>query len=579
MVDKRMSLTFSVRNNPGRYALLLGSGVSTGAGIPTGWAVVEDPIRKLATARGEDPDPDPFDWYQEEYGEEAAYDDLIGKLADSPEDRRSLLEGYFEPSEEERERDEKTPTEAHKAIAWLVDSDYINVILTTNFDRLLEDALTEQGVRSVVITGQESAEGAEPLTHQDAVIIKVNGDYKETDIKNLASELEEYSPPMQDLIDRVFREYGLIICGWSGEWDARLRESLKSCGVHRYSTYWSHHGELEEAAESLVAHRDATTIQIDGAARFFSELKESVEALEGAESAAPLTRKVARERVKKYLTREQHRIDLSDLLKDEAEEVRKTVFDEERFPLNDDSDGITLEGRLEEYGNAVSTLAVLTMTCSYWGNQTVNTGFKPTIRAIEQIGSTPSPENGYNETLNLLRRYPGTLVMYGAGTAAVASENWDLIQQLLYESTVEVHSRTAPSRSERETKFGLHPWRLTSEFGRGLAREDKEEFIRSRMKDQLREPAMDFLSSSREYEESFEDFEVLADLALIERVESRDGDVRTLGTSYWEEPVSRLRERLDEQDGEWPPLQAGMFDASAERARDLLDTLEDLSTV
>lgn len=578
MVDKRMSLTFSVRNNPGRYALLLGSGVSTGAGIPTGWAVVEDLIRKLAAASGEDPDPDPFDWYTEEYGEEAAYDDLIGKLADSSEERRSLLEDYFEPSEEERERDEKTPTKAHKAIAWLVDKGYINVILTTNFDRLLEDALTEHGVRPVVITGQESAEGAEPLAHQEAVIIKVNGDYKETDIKNLATELEEYSPPMQDLIDRVFREYGLIICGWSGEWDTRLRESLKSCEVHRYTTYWSHHGELEETAKSLVAHRDATTIQIDGAARFFSELKESVEALKGAESAAPLTREVARERVKKYLTREQHKIDLTDLIKDEAEEVRKTVFDEDRFPLSDDSDEITLEGRLEEYEKAVTTLAVVTMTCSYWGNETVNTGLRPTIQAIEQIGSTPSPENGYNETLNLLRRYPGTLVMYGVGTAAVASENWDLIQQLLYESTVEVHSRTTPSGSEKEAKFALHPWRLTAEFGRGLAREGKEEFIRSQMKEQLREQAMDFISSSREYEESFEDFEAIADLALIERVESRGGDVRTLGTSYWEEPISRLRERLDEQGEEWPPLQVGMFDGSSERARDLLDTLEDLST-
>ncbi|ELZ01040.1 hypothetical protein C480_18387 [Natrialba aegyptia DSM 13077] len=90
---------------------------------------------------------------------------------------------------------------------------------------------------------------------------------------------------------------------------------------------------------------------------------------------------------------------------------------------------------------------------------------------------------------------------------------------------------------------------------------------------------MDFHSPSREYEESFEDFEAIADLALIERVESRDGDVRTLGTSYWEEPVSRLREQFDEQGEEWPPLQAEMFDASAERARDLLDTSENLSTV
>jgi hypothetical protein len=67
MVDNEMALTFSVRNNPGVYALLLGSGVSTDAGVPTGWGIVEDLIRKLADAQDKDPDPDPFEWYEEEY--------------------------------------------------------------------------------------------------------------------------------------------------------------------------------------------------------------------------------------------------------------------------------------------------------------------------------------------------------------------------------------------------------------------------------------------------------------------------------------------------------------------------------
>jgi hypothetical protein len=42
-----MSLTFSVRNNPGQYALLLGSGTSTEAGMPTGWAVVSSLIKPI----------------------------------------------------------------------------------------------------------------------------------------------------------------------------------------------------------------------------------------------------------------------------------------------------------------------------------------------------------------------------------------------------------------------------------------------------------------------------------------------------------------------------------------------------
>jgi hypothetical protein len=42
MVDSEMALTFSIRNNPGVYALLLGSGVSSEAGVPTDWGVLKD---------------------------------------------------------------------------------------------------------------------------------------------------------------------------------------------------------------------------------------------------------------------------------------------------------------------------------------------------------------------------------------------------------------------------------------------------------------------------------------------------------------------------------------------------------
>jgi len=61
MVDKEMALIFSVRNNRGVYALLLGSGVSKAAEIPTGWGVVEDLIEKVAEIEGAEPE-DPFEW-------------------------------------------------------------------------------------------------------------------------------------------------------------------------------------------------------------------------------------------------------------------------------------------------------------------------------------------------------------------------------------------------------------------------------------------------------------------------------------------------------------------------------------
>ena len=59
MLDPMTSLAFSVYSGKGVYALLLGSGISTSAGVPTGWGIILDLIRKVAAVEkkgcGDDP--------------------------------------------------------------------------------------------------------------------------------------------------------------------------------------------------------------------------------------------------------------------------------------------------------------------------------------------------------------------------------------------------------------------------------------------------------------------------------------------------------------------------------------------
>ncbi len=76
MIDPQVSLAFALRSNPGAYAALIGSGVSVGAGIPTGWQVVLDLISQLARVLGESPGNDLAVWYQERFGEEPDYSKL-----------------------------------------------------------------------------------------------------------------------------------------------------------------------------------------------------------------------------------------------------------------------------------------------------------------------------------------------------------------------------------------------------------------------------------------------------------------------------------------------------------------------
>jgi hypothetical protein len=79
---------------------------------------------------------------------------------------------------------------------------YVRVAITTNFDRLLEKAAEAAGITPALISTADSANGALPLTHSKATIIKVNGDYLDTRIRNTSEELSEYEPQIAALLDR-----------------------------------------------------------------------------------------------------------------------------------------------------------------------------------------------------------------------------------------------------------------------------------------------------------------------------------------------------------------------------------------
>ena len=156
------TLSLAVHSNPGAYAVLVASGVSVGAGVPTGWGVVTDLISKLALLEGVDAGDDLAVWYRDRYGEEPDYSRLLDALAKTPAEHGMLMRGYFEPTPEERQRGVKVPSAAHRALAELAAGGYIRVFLTTNFDRMLELALEEAGVAPTVISTPDSLRGAAP---------------------------------------------------------------------------------------------------------------------------------------------------------------------------------------------------------------------------------------------------------------------------------------------------------------------------------------------------------------------------------------------------------------------------------
>jgi len=89
------------------------------------------------------------------------------------------------------------------------------VIVATNFDRLIEDALTAAGVDFDVIASVDALAALGRSVRRKCVVVKLHGDYRDARILNTAAELGAYMPEFDVLLDRVLDEYGLIVCGWS----------------------------------------------------------------------------------------------------------------------------------------------------------------------------------------------------------------------------------------------------------------------------------------------------------------------------------------------------------------------------
>ena len=104
VIDPILRVAFAIHSSPGVYALLLGSGVSRGAGIPTGWEIINDLVRKVAAGLGEDCGDDPAEWYRKKFDTEPDYSEILQQLGASPAQRRHLLHGYFEPTDESEKR-------------------------------------------------------------------------------------------------------------------------------------------------------------------------------------------------------------------------------------------------------------------------------------------------------------------------------------------------------------------------------------------------------------------------------------------------------------------------------------------
>lgn len=502
---------------PGVYALLLGSGVSTGAGVPTGWQVVKDLIRTaagasqpgdLAAADRAAGDPEAW-WAEYGDGQPLGYSNLLTELGTTPAARQALLAPHFEPSADDLEAGRKVPGAAHKAIAQLVARGTVRVVLTTNFDRLMEHALAELGIQPQVISAPEQVNGVTPLPHNGILIIKLHGDYANLEQRNTVEELSSYPIEYDRLLDRIFDEYGLLISGWSADWDMALVAAIERRSTRRYPVFWASFGPLSATAQRLVAHTQATVIPGIGADDLFTALLTRLEALDSLRSD-PLTRDMAVTRLKKAIPNPLRRIELFDLINGEANEIVRYAQDPVNVPvflggqINPDDYGL----RLDAMRSQSDTLLHLMATGVFHDD---GTHIELWTHAIQTLTRARGRVDGvFSDQLDGYRNYPAHLALWVAGIAAISRGRGEVLAALL----TTPKWRPWLTRTPIPAVHALHPWHvLDHELVNNMSRWNGNPFdhpLSHLVRGEVREPLRSLLPDERDYLEACDRFEAMA---------------------------------------------------------------------
>jgi hypothetical protein len=569
-LDPIDALALTLHHSPGTQALLLGSGISRSAGIPTGWEITLDLIRRLASVQGIVDQPDWSAWYRKRYSKDPSYSEILDSVATTPAERRSIIHSYIDAREDDETRH---PTKAHHAVAKLVALGAVRVILTTNFDRLLESALQHVGVEPTVIASDDALIGATPLVHSRCTIIKLHGDYMDTRIRNTEDELECYSSAMSALMDRVLDEYGLLVAGWSGEWDTALRNAILRGTSRRYPFYWATRGNISALGRDLVAHRGGREIAIADADSFFSQLIDKIQALQFADRAHPQSVALKVAQGKRICQETGRAADWSDMLAREVEQIASFVSGQDypqEAPTNSSINALTnaTVGRSE-------TLRRLVLVGVRWG---ADETFQTTLRAISALTFPGIHTSGFT-WWSSLRQLSASLCFHWAVAAALMRDDYQRVASILHMSVRTRNDQIAPAvRVLPLTTLDSIDWKVLS----GLEQSSLPhvQFFPPIFVSDARDIVVGMEEAERAWDDA--EFVIAMEFAYLRNVQMQSENGlwfwTPLGRFLWSRHGMSLNDRLDHVRGLSPQskeLKAGLFGASSASAKVAAESMAD----
>jgi hypothetical protein len=282
----------------------------------------------------------------------------------------------------------------------------------------------------------------------------------------------------------------------------------------------------------------------------------------------PLTHEAATQKVKEYLADDKHRIQLTDLVMGQGNELAAKIAGPD-FPASVPSRGdvealAIFKERISRYEEITQVgLAMLVAGC-YFGAGTP-THDKLWVDLLQRVANPAGQQSGLEHLLKL-RRYPALLLLYGGGIAALAGEHYGTLLALLTRPKLVNERRGGddPSLDRLSPHVVLAKVNANAVWG-----QERHTPVSDHLFEVLRGHFQVLLPDERSYEKCFDRFEYLWSLLEVDVL----GDVRSVGRYAWrwrwrpdEYDVRREVEAEERQVGRnWQPYRAGWFSGQRER--------------
>lgn len=193
--------------HPSKFCFILGAGASKSSGIKTGQELVDIWEKELIKRS------------------KSEYLKWKEKLGITEENKYSFYSQYYEKRYKKRPIDglnylekimeDVNPGVGYIVLSYLLTSTIHNVVITTNFDHLTEDAINYYTHKIPLIIGHESLAHYISKQITRPTIIKIHRDLL-FDPKNTSAEIEELHELWKESLELIFEEYHPIFIGYAG---------------------------------------------------------------------------------------------------------------------------------------------------------------------------------------------------------------------------------------------------------------------------------------------------------------------------------------------------------------------------